>query len=150
LRDYLWGLLLANSFASFDEIRAQLGYESESYGAFEWYCFFESEVINEMTGLPFSPQKANEGRYDRRVILTGEVRGVNACGFPRSTAPQRKSNVISHQPHHNEDHQQCKIKAKASVLIKIPVTVATEDLHDFSCTEPETTELYSYIKRLYI
>ena len=141
---------MGNSFASFNEIRAQLGYESENYGAFEWYCFFESEVIDDRTGLPFSPQKAHEGKYGRRVILTGEVRGVNARGFPRSTAPQRKTKIISHLPHQYEGHHQCKIKAKASVLVNVPVTIAVEDLHEFSCVEPENTELYSYIKRLYL
>ena len=138
------------SSASFDEIRAQLGYESENPRIFEWYCFFESEVIDNKSNLPFAPEKAHRGSYGRRVILTGEVRGANACGFPSTTAEQYQKKVIAISPHSHDGKQKCRMQEKGSVLINVPVSMAVSDLNEFSCTEPENTELYSYIKRLYI
>ena len=58
--------------------------------------------------------------------------------------------VIAISPHSHDGKQKCRMQEKGSVLINVPVSMAVSDLNEFSCTEPENTELYSYIKRLYI
>lgn len=118
---------------------------AEVYGLGSWFLVPDADIRLTGSKRIFAPDKARkEGR--RPTVVAGPL-GPNMILFPRTTKDQWiEQDVHRHRAH---DHEPCDINHDGWVLLHVPCNVSVGELvfENWSCVEPEASDLHAMIKR---